>query len=177
MRPADEAISSVPAREEVDNLETQVLSAESQVELTKAQLIQMEARRDNARIRLDHTEIRSPFTGYVSRRFVDRGALVSANTPLVEIVDGRVIRAKVIKRIPRKLVIENREKNGEITAIDQKLGEFRDSLAMKLGTWPDAINVQDGTVTDDQFEEVDPDAKKKETETEDTEDTKETESK
>jgi len=83
------------AREEVDTLETQVLSAESQVELTKAQMMQMEARRDNARIRLEHTSVRSPFAGYVSRRFVDRGALVSASTPLVEIVDIGVVKVRI----------------------------------------------------------------------------------
>ena len=81
------------SREEVNNLETQVLSAESQVDLTKAQMLQMEARLDNARIRLSQTEVRSPFAGHVSRRMVDRGALVSPNTPLFEIVD--IDRVKV----------------------------------------------------------------------------------
>ena len=81
------------SREEVENLETQVLSAESQVDLTKAQMLQMAARRDNARIRLAHAEIRSPFAGYVSRRWVDRGALVSPSTPLFEVVD--IDRVKV----------------------------------------------------------------------------------
>ena len=81
------------SREEVRNLETQVLSAESQVDLTKAQMLQMAARRDNARIRLAHAEIRSPFAGYVSRRWVDRGALVSPSTPLFEVVD--IDRVKV----------------------------------------------------------------------------------
>lgn len=83
------------ARDEVNTLETQVLSAESQVELTKAQRIQMEARRDNARIRLAHSDVRSPFEGYVSKRFVDRGALVDSNTPLVEIVDINVVKVMV----------------------------------------------------------------------------------
>ncbi len=81
------------SREEVNNLETQVLSAESQVDLTKAQMLQMQARLDNARIRLAHTEVRSPFAGHVSRRMVDRGALVSASTPLFEVVD--IDRVKV----------------------------------------------------------------------------------
>lgn len=81
------------SREEAENIGTQVLSAESQVELAKAQLLQMEARRDNARIRLEHTEIRSPFAGYVSKRWVDRGALVSPSTPLFEVVD--IDRVKV----------------------------------------------------------------------------------
>jgi len=93
------------AREEVDNLETLVLSAESQVELTKAQMIQMAARRDNARIQLERTEIRSPFGGFVSRRFVDRGALISPNTPLVEVVDiGSVkVRIAVVEADYRKV--------------------------------------------------------------------------
>lgn len=81
------------SREEVNNLETQVLSAESQVDLTKAQMLQMQARLDNARIRLAHTEVRSPFAGHVSRRMVDRGALVSPSTPLFEVVD--IDRVKV----------------------------------------------------------------------------------
>lgn len=83
------------AREDVETLETQVLSAESQVELTKAQMMQAEARRDNVRIQLEHTDVRSPFAGYVSRRFVDRGALVSPNTPLVEIVDIGVVKVRI----------------------------------------------------------------------------------
>lgn len=83
------------AREEVDTLETQVLSAESHVELTKAQMSQAEARGQNVRIRLEHTDVRSPFAGYVSRRFVDRGALVSPSTPLVEIVDIRVVKVRI----------------------------------------------------------------------------------
>ena len=81
------------SRDEVNNLETQVLSAEAQVDLTKAQMLQMQARLDNARIRLAHTEVRSPFAGHVSRRMVDRGALVSASTPLFEVVD--IDRVKV----------------------------------------------------------------------------------
>lgn len=81
------------SREEVNNLETQVLSAESQVDLTKAQMLQMQARLDNARIRLAQTEVRSPFAGHVSRRMVDRGALVSPSTPLFEVVD--IDRVKV----------------------------------------------------------------------------------
>jgi len=82
------------AREAVDTLETQVLSAGAQVELTKAQMAQMRSRLDNARIRLNYTEVISPFAGYVGKRFVDRGALVNSSSPLVMIVD--LSRVKVI---------------------------------------------------------------------------------
>lgn len=83
------------AREAVDTLETQVLSGGAQVELTKAQVAQMQARLDNARIRLKSTEVIAPFAGYVGRRFIDRGALVNANTPLVTIVDISMVKVTV----------------------------------------------------------------------------------
>ncbi len=83
------------AREAVDTLETQVLSAGAQVELTKAQMAQMQARLDNTRIRLKSTEVIAPFAGYVSRRFIDRGALVNSNTPLVTIVDISTVKVTV----------------------------------------------------------------------------------
>ena len=93
------------AREAVDTLETQVLSAGAQVELTKAQMAQMRSRLDNARIRLNYTEVISPFAGYVGKRFVDRGALVNPNTPLVSIVDISSVRVdiSVVEKDYRKI--------------------------------------------------------------------------
>ncbi len=116
------------SRDEVNNLETQVLSAESQVDLTKAQLLQMQARLDNARIRLAHTEVRSPFAGHVSHRMVDRGALVSPSTPLFEVV--AIDRVKV--------------------GIDVVEGDYRkislgQPVAVKVDAYPDKRF--DGTIT------------------------------
>ncbi len=93
------------AREAVDTLETQVLTADAQVELTKAQMAQMRSRLDNARIRLNYTEVISPFAGYVGKRFVDRGALVNPNTPLVSIVDISSVRVdiSVVEKDYRKI--------------------------------------------------------------------------
>ncbi len=83
------------AREEVDTLETQVLSANARVELTKAQVTQMKSRLDSARIRLKYTEVISPFAGYVGKRFIDRGALVNSNTPLMTIVDISSVKVNI----------------------------------------------------------------------------------
>ncbi len=88
------------AREAVDTVETQVLSAGAQVELTKAQMAQMKARLDNSRIRLKYAEVISPFAGYVGKRFVDRGALVNSSSPLVMIVD--ISRVKVVVSVVEK---------------------------------------------------------------------------
>ncbi|MFQ5540188.1 MAG: efflux RND transporter periplasmic adaptor subunit, partial [Candidatus Binatia bacterium] len=93
------------AREAVDTLETQVLSAVAQVELTKAQVAQMKARLVNSRIRLNYAEVTSPFTGYVGKRFVDRGALVNPSTPLVSIVDISSVKVdiSVVEKDYRKI--------------------------------------------------------------------------
>ena len=93
------------AREAVDTLETQVLSAVAQVELTKAQMAQMKARLVNSRIRLNYAEVISPFAGYVGKRFVDRGALVNPSTPLVSIVDISSVKVdiSVVERDYRKI--------------------------------------------------------------------------
>ena len=88
------------AREEVDTIETRGLSAKAQVELTKAQMAQMKARLDNSRIRLKYAEVISPFAGYVGKRFIERGAIVNSNTPLVTIVD--ISRVKVIVSVVEK---------------------------------------------------------------------------
>ena len=93
------------ARETVDTLDTQVLSAVAQVELTKAQMAQMKARFVNSRIRLKYAEVVSPFAGYVSKRFVDRGALVNSGTPLVSIVDISSVKVdiSVVEKDYRKI--------------------------------------------------------------------------
>jgi RND family efflux transporter MFP subunit len=83
------------SREQVDTLETQVLSANAQVELTQAQKAQMKARLDNVRLHLKSTRVLAPFAGYVGRRFIDRGAMVNSNTPLVTIVDISRVKVRI----------------------------------------------------------------------------------
>ena len=75
------------AQEDVDTLDSQTAAAAAQVDLARAQTAQMKARLDNASIRLKHTDVISPFAGYVARRFLDRGALINPTTPLATIVD------------------------------------------------------------------------------------------
>lgn len=81
-------------RQEVDTLKSQVQSAMAEVELGRAQINQMRARLDNARIRLADTRVYSPFGGYVGKRHIDPGAMVSPTTPVVTIVD--IFRVKVV---------------------------------------------------------------------------------
>ena len=78
------------SRQELDTIETQHYSAEAQTELARARIAQREAALENARIRLRNTEIRSPITGYVAKKPMDRGAMVKTNistNPIVSLVD------------------------------------------------------------------------------------------
>ena len=70
------------------------------VDLAKAQSSQSKARIDELRINLGNTIIRSPVTGFVSKRLVDPGAFVSQNVPIVEVVDITSVRivANVVER-------------------------------------------------------------------------------
>jgi multidrug efflux pump subunit AcrA (membrane-fusion protein) len=60
-----------------------------------AQIRQAEAAVRLSRIHLKNTTIRAPIGGIVSKRFLDRGASVSANTPLVRIVAMDTVKALI----------------------------------------------------------------------------------
>jgi len=65
-----------------------------------AQIRQAEATVRLARMHLKNTTIRAPIGGIISKRFLDRGALVSTNTPLVRIVamDTVKVLVQVVER-------------------------------------------------------------------------------
>jgi len=60
-----------------------------------AQIRQAEATLKLARINLKNATIRAPITGIVSKRFLDRGAFVSMNTPLIRIVAMDIVKVVV----------------------------------------------------------------------------------
>lgn len=78
------------SQQDLDTVETQHYSAEAQTELARARVAQREAALENARIRLRNTEIRSPITGYVWKKPMDRGAIAKTNIstdPIVRLVE------------------------------------------------------------------------------------------
>lgn len=82
------------SRQELDTLDSERNAAAAQVELARAQIVQMEARLANARLELSETQLKAPFPGYIEKRLVDPGAMVSVGTPIVGLVD--IDRVKVI---------------------------------------------------------------------------------
>lgn len=68
------------------------LAKKARLEVTKAQVEKAEASLETARIRLDYTKVTADWTDgkesrIVAERFVDEGETVSANTPLLSIVE------------------------------------------------------------------------------------------
>jgi len=68
--------------------------------VAQARLREMEALLAQERIRLQHTQILAPFSGEISRKFLDAGALVSSSTPLVTLIHTETL--KVVANILEK---------------------------------------------------------------------------
>jgi RND family efflux transporter MFP subunit len=118
-------------------VETQLISAQdfeaaqtrydvavSQVALSSAQVNQASAGLEELRIRLDQTHVMAPISGVVGRRFVDVGAMVNANTPIVTLInlDNVILVANIPERELTKLSVGN---PARVTVDAIAEGEFR----------------------------------------------------
>lgn len=85
---------------ELDAAVTNYQAQESRLKLAEAQVEQRQAVLQTARIRLSYTRLTASQPGYIGERFVDEGALLSANAPVVSVVgiDRVIVRTTVIER-------------------------------------------------------------------------------
>ncbi|MEQ1757446.1 MAG: efflux RND transporter periplasmic adaptor subunit [Vicinamibacterales bacterium] len=79
----------------LDDNEARYQSAIAQLDLSRAQNNQSQARLDELKITLANTNILAPVDGFVARRAVDPGAFVGQNAPVVDVVDIRRVRLVV----------------------------------------------------------------------------------
>jgi RND family efflux transporter MFP subunit len=95
--------------QEFEQQKTSVAVFEAQMNLAKAQKTQAEAELRELHIRLEQTKIYSPMAGAVSQRYVDVGALVNPNTPLIQLVNlsTMVTQGNVPERSIGKLRVGN----------------------------------------------------------------------
>jgi membrane fusion protein (multidrug efflux system) len=91
----------------LDDAEAKYQSAQAALDLARAQNTQSQARLDELRINLGNTIIGSPVNGFIARRSADPGAFVSANAPIVEVVDIQRVRlvANIIEKDLRQIGI------------------------------------------------------------------------
>ncbi len=73
--------------QEFQQAQTSLAVFEAQVQLAKAQLQQADAELTELRIRLEQARVYAPMNGIVSARYVDPGALVTPNNPIIQIVN------------------------------------------------------------------------------------------
>lgn len=87
-------------KQQLDDAEARYVSAVAQLDLSKAQVAQSEARLKELRINLANTSVVSPTDGFVSQRHVDPGAWVSQNAPVASVVDIATLRlvANVVEK-------------------------------------------------------------------------------
>jgi HlyD family secretion protein len=88
------------AKQALDDAESRYLAAVAQVDLAKAQQAQNDARLQELRFNLNNTIITSPVDGFIGRRNVDPGAMVSTNTAVASVVD--ISRLKLVVNVVEK---------------------------------------------------------------------------
>ena len=82
----------IASESQIDEARANRLRSEARLEVAKAEVMKAEASLETANIRLGYTKVTASWTGgsdrrVVARRFVDEGETVSANTPLLLIVE------------------------------------------------------------------------------------------
>ncbi|MDO8681751.1 MAG: efflux RND transporter periplasmic adaptor subunit [Acidobacteriota bacterium] len=88
------------AKQSLDDAESRYMAAEAQIDLSKAQLNQTDARLQELRINLQNTTVTSPVDGFVGKRYVDPGAMVSQSQPVASVVE--ISRLKLIVNVVEK---------------------------------------------------------------------------
>ena len=94
-------------RQTFDDTEARYQAAIAQLDLARAQHEQSKARLEELRINLANTTIHSPVDGFVGKRYLDPGAAVSPNAPVVSVVDIRTVRmvANVVEKDVKRLTV------------------------------------------------------------------------
>lgn len=95
--------------QEFEQQKTSVAVFEAQMHLAVAQKTQAEAELRELKIRLAQTKIYAPMAGAVAQRYVDVGALVNPNTPVIQIVNlsTMITRGNVPERNIGRLRVGN----------------------------------------------------------------------
>jgi membrane fusion protein (multidrug efflux system) len=88
------------AKQALDDAESRYLAAVAQLDLSKAQQSQNEARLQELKFNLNNTIITSPVDGFIGKRNVDAGAMINTNTAIASVVD--ISRLKLVVNVVEK---------------------------------------------------------------------------
>jgi RND family efflux transporter MFP subunit len=86
---------------ELETAKTKYDALESRMALARAQVEQRQAALNSAKIRLSYTTLTATEPGFVGERYVDEGAMLAANSPIVSVIgiDTVIVRTTVIERV------------------------------------------------------------------------------
>jgi RND family efflux transporter MFP subunit len=86
---------------ELETARTKYEALQSRMELARAQVEQRQAVLNSAKIRLSYTTLTATEPGFVGERFVDEGAMLAPNSPVVSVIgiDTVIVRTTVIERV------------------------------------------------------------------------------
>jgi RND family efflux transporter MFP subunit len=84
--------------QELQDLESRLRAATAQVALAEAQVAQAEASLNDLKVQQGYSKVHSPLAGFTGTRFLDPGALVNPNLPIVSVID--VSRLKTVVPVP-----------------------------------------------------------------------------
>ena len=90
----------IAATAELDAAAAQARAQAARVDLAQAQVAQRQAALRAASVRLDYTRVRADWQGdddsrLVGQRYLDPGATVAANTPILSVLDLATLRARI----------------------------------------------------------------------------------
>jgi len=88
------------SRQKLDHMEAQVKTAEETKKLTRAQIKQVEATLREIDIALQDHTLMAPISGYVSKRYVDKGSMSSPAVPVVRISKEDIL--KIVTSVTEK---------------------------------------------------------------------------
>jgi RND family efflux transporter MFP subunit len=88
------------AKQALDDAESRYMASVAQLDLSKAQLSQNDARLQELQFNLNNTIITSPVEGFVGKRHVDPGAMVNTNTAIASVVE--ISRLKLVVNVVEK---------------------------------------------------------------------------
>lgn len=83
------------SEQEQEDRHAALLSAEAGYRVAEAQVEQAQAALSSARLELENTRVRAPFSGVIGRRFLDVGNMAGSTRPIFTIVDISTIRTTV----------------------------------------------------------------------------------
>ncbi len=130
------------ARADTQRARDAILSADMTLEMRKAELIQAEANLNAVAVLLKHTEVKAPFSGIITRRFADPGALGSPNMPLFSLEKLQPVKiiANIVERYANLIKAEE-------TVATIRVDSLNEDFSAKIDKLHPVVDPKSRTVT------------------------------